>query len=116
MFNRKEYGLELTEDVTLMLLLKGKFKDFHSQIEPCNFNILSNQNYHKKLLFTPIYELKEREQREHVDQTITSLFGVSRLALEKRNRRGQKLSEIYTAWDLSGSLTFDKGMINDKAL
>ena len=82
MFNRKEYGLELTEDVTLMLLLKSNGNDFHSQIEPCNFNIMSNENYHRKMLFTPIHKIEESEQREHVDQTITSLFGVKRLSFE----------------------------------
>lgn len=83
MFNRKEYGLQLTEDITLMLLKNDKGKESHSQIEPCNFSILSNETYHRKMLFTPIHKIEERGQREHVDQTITSLFGVSRLQIAK---------------------------------
>ena len=30
MFNRKEYGLRLTEDITLTLLKSGKGKDLNS--------------------------------------------------------------------------------------
>ena len=61
MFNRKEYNLRLTEDVTLTFLKTGKGKDLNSQIEPCNFSILSNETYHRKMLFTPIHRIEERE-------------------------------------------------------
>ena len=68
------------------MLRKYKGEEFHSQIEPANFNILSNENYHRKMLFTPIHKIKEEGQREHLDQTITSLFGVSKDTLSSSGK------------------------------
>jgi len=48
------------------------------------------------MLFTPIHKIEERGQREQVDQTITSLFGVSRITENRITKKNEMMTEITT--------------------
>jgi hypothetical protein len=47
------------------------------------------------MLFTPIHKIEELEQREHVDQTISALFGVSRKSENETTLKEQVLIRLF---------------------
>lgn len=68
-------GVQTISDETFEQLCSSECHNFNNKNDPCNYSILSNQEYAKKFRYSGVVLALSEEERQRQEQITMAVFG-----------------------------------------